>query len=311
MLLELGGLLSAQSGDAVLAVPSEGFVPTPPRVANRLWGTPRRSSRSESHARFEREGNLSPVVPSAEVLAENRFLAARVPRRHAPPELAHPPTERSGSCAGWLAYYGAPILMSEMLYGGTNSLVDQSLHSRARGRAHERRRVRRRLVRRPRHPRRVSQHRTGLERPEPARARRSHQLATVLHPHPGDLQRRAADSTATRSATTAGCSCTTATSTSSPPIKRDLVLAVHLPRAILRSRVRPIPKCCSTLPSRSVCKTTLRPPSNRPSGPWKRSAERRGAPHPFQGTIATTDGESTGLFRYSSARKVPLAVLHH
>jgi predicted glutamine amidotransferase len=30
----------------------------------------------------------------------------------------------------WLAYSGASILMSDVLYGGTNSLVDQSLHSR-------------------------------------------------------------------------------------------------------------------------------------------------------------------------------------
>jgi predicted glutamine amidotransferase len=30
----------------------------------------------------------------------------------------------------WLAYSGSPILMRQVLYGGTNSLVDQSLHSR-------------------------------------------------------------------------------------------------------------------------------------------------------------------------------------
>lgn len=30
----------------------------------------------------------------------------------------------------WLAYSGAPIVLEEVLYGGTNSLVDQSLHSR-------------------------------------------------------------------------------------------------------------------------------------------------------------------------------------
>ncbi len=30
----------------------------------------------------------------------------------------------------WLAYSGSPILMKEALYGGTHSLVDQSLHSR-------------------------------------------------------------------------------------------------------------------------------------------------------------------------------------
>src|SRR2546430_454934 len=30
----------------------------------------------------------------------------------------------------WLAYSGSPILLKEVLYGGPNSLVDQSLHSR-------------------------------------------------------------------------------------------------------------------------------------------------------------------------------------
>ncbi len=30
----------------------------------------------------------------------------------------------------WLAYSGSPILLSEVLYGGTHSLIDQSLHSR-------------------------------------------------------------------------------------------------------------------------------------------------------------------------------------
>ena len=30
----------------------------------------------------------------------------------------------------WLAYSGSPIFLKEVLYGGTNSLVDQSLHSR-------------------------------------------------------------------------------------------------------------------------------------------------------------------------------------
>jgi len=32
-------------------------------------------------------------------------------------------------------------------------------------------------------------------------------------------------------------------------------------------------------------------------------AERHGVPHPFQGTVATTDGESIWAFRYSSERK--------
>jgi hypothetical protein len=32
-------------------------------------------------------------------------------------------------------------------------------------------------------------------------------------------------------------------------------------------------------------------------------AERHGVPHPFQGTVATTDGESIWAFRYSSERR--------
>jgi predicted glutamine amidotransferase len=32
-------------------------------------------------------------------------------------------------------------------------------------------------------------------------------------------------------------------------------------------------------------------------------AERHDVPHPFQGTVATTDGESIWAFRYSSERK--------
>ena len=30
----------------------------------------------------------------------------------------------------WLAYSGSPILMKDVLFRGTNSLIDQSLHSR-------------------------------------------------------------------------------------------------------------------------------------------------------------------------------------
>ena len=172
----------------------------------------------------------------------------------------------------------------------------------ARGRADQRRRVRRRLVRRARHPGRVPQHRTGLERPEPARARRPHQLAAVLHPHPrGDRQRRAADQL--------------------PPLP-PRPLAVHAQRlhqrvrhdqarpdprrrpvaVSARSRARPTPRCCSSSRSPSAWRTTRRPPSSRRSGSSKRSPSRHGVPHPFQGTIATTDGESIWAFRYSSER---------
>ena len=72
----------------------------------------------------------------------------------------------------WLAYSGTPVLLDELLYKPSHSLIDQSLHSRLgvettngdgfgvgwygeSGRA-----------------RRVQEHRAGMEQPQPARARR-------------------------------------------------------------------------------------------------------------------------------------------
>ena len=65
----------------------------------------------------------------------------------------------------------------------------------ARRRGHERRRGRRRLVHRALpDPRRVPQHRAGLERPEPARAGRARPLGHGPRAHPRHLRlRRAAD----------------------------------------------------------------------------------------------------------------------
>ena len=48
----------------------------------------------------------------------------------------------------WLAYSGSPVLLEELLYKPQHSLIDQSLHSQARRRDDERRRLRDRLVRR-------------------------------------------------------------------------------------------------------------------------------------------------------------------
>ena len=73
----------------------------------------------------------------------------------------------------------------------------------------------------------VPQHRAGLARPEPAlagEAVRSRRCSSATcGPQP---DRRSSRPTATRSATTAGCSCTTAASRTSARLKRDLVLAV-------------------------------------------------------------------------------------
>ena len=145
---------------------------------------------------------------------------ARVPRI---PAL----TRRRTTMCRWLAYSGSPVLLEELLYEPEHSLIDQSLHSTARRRDDQRRRVRRRLVRERRNAWGVPQRRAGLERPQPARARRAHPLAARVRPHPRLVRyRRCSRRTATRSATAAGCGCTTARSPDFHEVKRDLVLAV-------------------------------------------------------------------------------------
>ena len=95
-----------------------------------------------------------------------------------------PRSAESAMCR-WLAYSGSPIRLEELLVKRDRSLIDQSLHSRERRDADERRRLRRRLVRRHRHAEAVPQRRTGLERPEPARARRRDLVAALPRAHPG------------------------------------------------------------------------------------------------------------------------------
>ena len=41
------------------------------------------------------------------------------------------------------------------------------------------------------------------------------------------------------------------------------------------------------------------------------AAERHDVPNPFQGTVATTDGESIWAFRYSERAQLTIALLHH
>ena len=202
----------------------------------------------------------------------------------------------------WLAYSGSPILIKEALYEGPELARRSEPALAARSRADQRRRVRRRLVRRPRHAGRLPQHRTGLERQQPARARRPHQLAAVLHAYPGgDRQRRAADQLP-----------------SLPPRP----LAVHAQRLHQRvrdhqtrpdTRGRPIAISRDQGPGRLRGAVLPRPhprPRGRPAGRRRASdrsrrsvADRHDVPHPFQGTIATSDGETIWAFRYSSEKK--------
>ena len=111
----------------------------------------------------------------------------------------------------WIAYTGSPLLIEDLLYVPENSLIVQSLHAQLGRGADQRRRVRRRLVRRPGRARR----RTGASsRPGTtgtcgswprtitvaARAR----ARAGLHRDAG-----AADQLPSRSGTAGGCGCTT------------------------------------------------------------------------------------------------------
>ena len=107
--------------------------------------------------------------------------------------------------------------------------------------------------------------------------------------------------TATRSGTAAGCSCTTGSSTGSPrqarpsargrriPLSRDRGGGRHrsavLPRADPRARGRPSGG------------------GRRAIGLVEAGRRRHRIKYPFQGTIATTDGERMWVFRYSSEGK--------
>ena len=65
----------------------------------------------------------------------------------------------------WLAYSGSPILINEVLYEGPNSLVDQSLHSRLGAEPTNGDGFGVGWYGAPDTPGRLSQHRTGVERP--------------------------------------------------------------------------------------------------------------------------------------------------
>ena len=94
----------------------------------------------------------------------------------------------------WLAYSGSPILMNEALYGGENSLVDQSLHSRLGAEPTNGDGFGVGWYGEPPTPGVFHSIEPAWNDAEPARARRPHQLTAVLHAYPGgDRQRRAAD----------------------------------------------------------------------------------------------------------------------
>ena len=202
----------------------------------------------------------------------------------------------------WLAYSGSPILMKEVLYGGTNSLVDQSLHSRLGA-----------------EPTNGDGFGVGwygdpptpgvFHSVEPAwndsnlRELAGHISSPLFFTHI-----RAAIGSAVQQTNCHpfrhdrwlfmhnGYINELAT------IKRDLVLAVDpslFPEIKGQADTEILFFLALTLgleddPPAAVAQAI---------GLVEEVADRHGVPHPFQGTVATTDGESIWAFRYSSERK--------
>jgi len=201
----------------------------------------------------------------------------------------------------WLAYSGAPLLLEEALYGGTNSLVAQSLKSR--------------LVAEPTNGDGFgvgwygARATPGIYRStEPAwNDQNLHELAGQISSPLFFTHIRAAIGSAVQQ-------------TNCHPfrhenwlfmhngyinefatIKRDLILAVDLslyPEIQGTADTEVLFFLALTFglqddPAAAVQEAV---------GFVEAVAARHGVPHPFQGTIATTDGESIWAFRYSSER---------
>jgi hypothetical protein len=84
-------------------------------------------------------------------------------------------------------------------------------------------------------------------------------------------------------------------------IKRDLILAVD-PSLYPEIQGQADTEVLFFLALTFGLEDAPRPPSSKRSGSSKRLPAAQGVPHPFQGTVATTDGESIWAFRYSSER---------
>ncbi len=202
----------------------------------------------------------------------------------------------------WLAYSGSPILMKDVLYQGTNSLVDQSLHSRlgaeptngdgfgvgwygepeTPGVFHST------------EPAWNDQNLRELSGHISSRLFFTHIRAAIgsavqqtnCHPFRHDRWLFMHNGYINEFAT----------------IKRDLVLAVDpslYPEIQGQADTEVLFYLALTLG------LTDDPPSAvaQAIGMVEAVGNRHGVPNPFQGTIATTDGESTWAFRYSSEGK--------
>ena len=114
--------------------------------------------------------------------------------------------------------------------------------------------------------------------------------------------RRSSRPTATRSATAAGCSCTTATSPSSHASSATWCWR-STNRSIPRSPARRTPSSLFYLALTFGLQDDPPEAVARAIGLVEQVGHDKGIKFPFQGTIATTDGERMWAFRYSSEGK--------
>jgi predicted glutamine amidotransferase len=201
----------------------------------------------------------------------------------------------------WLAYSGAPILLKEVLYGGTHSLVDQSLHSRL-----------------------------GAETTNgdgfgvgwygaPATPGVFHSIEPAWNDH--NLRELAGHISSPLFFTHIRAAIGSAVQqTNCHPfrhgnwlfmhngyinefatIKRDLVLAVD-PSLYPQIQGQADTEVLFFLALTFGLEDDPPAAVERAIGLVEAIAARHGVPHPFQGTVATTDGESIWAFRYSSER---------
>ncbi len=202
----------------------------------------------------------------------------------------------------WLAYSGSPILMKEVLYGGTNSLVDQSLHSRlgaeptngdgfgvgwygapdTPGMFHSTE-----PAWNDQNLRELSGHISSpLFFTHIRAAIGSAVQQTNCHPFRHDKWLFMHNGYINEFAT----------------IKRDLILAVD-PSLYPEIKGQADTEVLFYLALTFGLEDDPPAAVEQAIGLVEAVAERHGVPHPFQGTVATTDGESIWAFRYSSERK--------
>ena len=202
----------------------------------------------------------------------------------------------------WLAYSGTPVLIDELLYKPSHSLIDQSLHSRLgvettngdgfgvgwygeatsppSSRASSRRGTTATCASSPGASVRASSSRTSARRPE----------------------RRCSRRTATRSATATGSGCTTGRSRDFHDVKRDLLLAVD-------PSLYPDIEGSTDSEAFFFLALTFGLEDDPPAavaqavGYIEDVGRRNGIEHPIQMTVATTDGTTVWGFRYSSEGK--------